>query len=115
MAYMSQEKKKALAPAIKAILKKYGVKGSLSVNHHSSLVLTLSEGKIDFGTDRQNVNTYHIDKNFEGKARKFLSEVVDAMNVGNWNKSDISTDYFNVGWYVDVNIGKWNKPYKLTK
>jgi len=33
------------------------------------------------------------------------------MNTGNWDKSDIQTDYFNVGWYVDVNIGKWNKPY----
>jgi hypothetical protein len=33
------------------------------------------------------------------------------MNDGNWDKSDIQSDYFNVGWYVDVNIGKWNKPY----
>jgi hypothetical protein len=35
------------------------------------------------------------------------------MNAGNWDKSDIQTDYFNVGWYIDVNIGKWNKPYTL--
>jgi len=38
MAYVSQEKKKALAPAIKAVCKKYGYKVSLSVNHHSTLV-----------------------------------------------------------------------------
>jgi len=25
------------------------------------------------------------------------------------------TDYFNVGWYIDVNIGKWNKPYVIEK
>lgn len=111
MAYMSQERKASLAPAIKAILKKYGVKGSLSVHNHSSLTLTLSEGKIDFGTDYHQVNTYHIDKFHEGKARKFLTEVVAAMNVGNHNRSDIMTDYFDVGWYVNVNIGRWNKPY----
>ena len=22
-------------------------------------------------------------------------------------------DYFHVGWYVDVNIGQWDKSYKL--
>jgi len=36
MAWMNQERKAALAPAIKAALKKYGLKGSLSVNNHST-------------------------------------------------------------------------------
>jgi hypothetical protein len=35
------------------------------------------------------------------------------MNAGNHNRSDAMTDYFDVGWYVDVNIGKWNQPYIL--
>ena len=116
MAYINQERKAKLAGTIKAILKKYGVKGSLSVSNHSGLVLTLSEGKLDFG-DRNphQVNTYHIDNQWNGIAQKFLSEVVAAMKVGNWDKSDIMTDYFDIGWYVYVNIGKWNKPYKLVK
>ena len=36
------------------------------------------------------------------------------MMVGNHNNSDISTDYFDVGWYIDINIGKWDKPYEVT-
>ena len=48
MAYMSQERKQQRAPIIKAILKKYGVKGSLSVRNHSTLVLNIKSGKIDF-------------------------------------------------------------------
>lgn len=112
MAYMSQERKTALAPAIKAVLKKHGVKGTLSVDNHSGLTLTVSEGSIDFGTDHTQVNVYHIDRFWKDKAREFLSEVVAAMNVGNHDRSDISTDYFDVGWYVYVNIGRWNKPYK---
>lgn len=115
MAYMSQERKASLAPAIKAVLKKYGVKGSLSVDNHSGLRLTLSEGKVDFGTDHHQVNTYHIGSQWNGVAQKFLSEVVAAMNVGNHDRSDIYSDYFDVGWYVYVNVGKWNKPYKLSK
>jgi hypothetical protein len=37
------------------------------------------------------------------------------MNVGNHDRSDIQSDYFDVGWYVDVNVGAWNQPYELTK
>lgn len=115
MAYMNQERKKALAPSIMEICKKHGVKGSLSVRHNSSLVLTLCSGSIDFGEDNQQVNPYWYTEHFADNdaALEFLSEVIPAMNVGNWNRSDSSVDYFDVGWYIDVHIGKWNKPYKL--
>ena len=134
MAYVSQDLKKSLSPKIKAICKKYGVKATLAVRNHSTLVLNVSEGKIDFlnnwnktvgasswytrngftpAKDHLSVNTYHFKDQFDGRAKKFLEEVVSVMNSGNWDKSDIQTDYFNVGWYIDVNIGKWNKPYAV--
>ncbi len=139
MAYVSQDRKKALAPAIKAVLKKYGVKGTLAVRNHSTLVLNIKSGSIDFienfiQTDidgpsgrkmsqdqidyiRKNraldVNPYWYKEHFSGKAKAFLSELLPAMNKGNHDNSDVQTDYFDVGWYVDVNIGNWNKPYIL--
>jgi hypothetical protein len=138
---MSQERKAQIAPAVKAILKKYKVKGSLSVRNHSTLSLTIKSGAIDFvenfiQTDanlnygkkmsqdqidwiRKNqsvdVNPYWYHEHFSGTAKQFLREVLTAMNDGNWDKSDIQTDYFNVGWYVNVNIGRWNQPYVLAK
>jgi hypothetical protein len=131
MAYMSQEKKATIAPRIKTALKRYGLKGSLSVRNHSTLVLTIRSGKIDFiknynetvrplGYNRMadkylDVNQYHYRDHFSGKARNCLDEIFTAMNDGNWDKSDPMTDYFNVGWYVDVNVGRWNKPYEVTK
>jgi hypothetical protein len=111
MAYVSQELKAKIAPQVKAILKKYKVKGSLAVRNHSTLVLNVKQSDIDFGGDRIQVNPYWYHEHFTGRAKEFLSEVIPAMNAGNWDKSDIQSDYFNVGWYVDVNIGKWNKPY----
>ena len=129
MAWMNQEKKAALAPAIKAICKKYGVKASLAVHNHSTLVLNIKSGKIDF-IDNYNttvgaryrqcesaymqVNPYWYHEHFDGAALAFLSEVIPAMNVGNHDRSDIQSDYFDVGWYIDVNVGRWNKPYLLT-
>lgn len=41
MAYMNQERKAQLAPAINAVFKRYGVKGSISVHNHSTLVVTI--------------------------------------------------------------------------
>ena len=141
MAYVSQELKAKLAPSIKAVCKKYGIKASVAVSNHSTLVLNISQGNIDFienyiETDKAksyynymsedqisyirknqslDVNPYHYKDHFSGRALKFLQEVMSIMNKGNWDQSDIQTDYFNVGWYVDVNIGKWNKPYALVK
>lgn len=134
MAYVSQELKKSLAPVIKRICKKHGVKATLAVRHHSTLVLNVKSGKIDFlesynrlgmqesrpdhlpftpETCYIGVNPYHYKRHFDGKALKFLSEVIPAMNRGNHDNSDIMTDYFDVGWYIDVNVGKWDKPYQV--
>ena len=113
MAYVSQADKKALAPAIKAVLNKYGMKASISVRHHSSLVVTIRSGNIDFGTDNTQVNEYWIDKNYSGTARKFLNELLDAMKGPNYfNDDDAMTDYFSRSHYTDITIGTaWNKPY----
>lgn len=123
MAYMSQEKKAKLSPKIKAVLAKYKMKGSISVDHYTSLVVTLKSGKIDFAKDFINqrgefhyqVNTYWCHEHYTGTAQKFLVELRAAMNDGNHDRSDIQSDYFDVGWYVNINIGKWNKPYELVK
>ena len=47
MAYVSQTDKKSLAPAIKAVLKKFNMKGTIAVRHHSTLVVNLKEGALD--------------------------------------------------------------------
>ena len=124
MAYMSQEKKQLLAPAIKAILKEYDLKGTLSVEHHSGLVLTIKSGKIDFFSDNDKyadlsqryiqVNVYHIEGHYSGQAKEALLKLKAAMSVGNHDNSDTQTDYFDVGWYVYINVGKWDSPYILT-
>ena len=132
MAYMNQEKKAKIAPEVKRLLAKYDLKGSLSVEHNSTLVLTIKSGGVDFlGADRvyhrrenlyrtgapethMQVNTHHLDSAFSGKALEALAELRTAMNTGNHDNSDIQSDYFDVGWYADINIGKWDKPYQFT-
>ena len=111
MAYMSQQKKKELLPDIKKVLARYNMKASLSVRNHSTLVCKIKSGPIDFLENDVSVNHYHIDKNYENVQRDFLIELRNAMSKGNWDKSDIMTDYHNVGWYIDIRIGDWQKEY----
>ena len=119
MAYVSQKDKAQLAPAIKKVLSKYGMKGSISIRHHSTLVVTLQSGAIDFGEYTHGdgyiqVNVYHIERHYKGKAQKFLTELLAAMKGPGWfDKSDSMTDYFHVKHYCDINVGKFNKPYFL--
>ena len=118
MAYVSQENKAELAPAIKKVLNKYGMKGSISIRHHSTLVVTLQSGAIQFehshGDGYTQVNVYHIESHYEGHAQKFLTELLAAMKGPSYfNNDDAMTDYFHRSHYTDINIGKWNKPYFL--
>lgn len=116
MAYMSQEHKARLAPTIQAICKRYGIKATLSVRNHSSLVLTVKQGNIDFGGDYIQVNHYWYRDHYTGRAQDFLSEVIPAMRGPEFfDESDAQTDYFHCSHYIDINIGKWNAPYALEK
>ena len=117
MAYVSQEKKKALAPAIKAVLKKYKVKASIAVRHHSTIVLNIKEGAVPFKpSDHYQVNEYHYENQYADNPTlvSFLSELISAMKGPEYyNNDDAMTDYFDRSHYTDINFGKWDQPYKV--
>jgi hypothetical protein len=107
MAYMNQEKKKAINEKLQIALKAYPtVKCSLSVYNHSTISCRIKSGpkcllEKDFrDVGFTGVNHYFINDNFK-----------DALNTGNFDESDSQTDYFCVGHYVDISVGSFEKPY----
>lgn len=130
MAYMNQEMKAKIVAAVKPVLKKYGVKGTFSVRNHSTIVLNVKSGKVDFINDYATtpeqradvekfgiqVNPYWFHDHFTGKAKAFLTEVFRGMKSAGWyDRSDAQVDYFDTAYYYDVNIGNWKQPYEVTK
>jgi hypothetical protein len=134
MAYMNQERKAQLAPAIKAVFAKYNVKGSISVRNHSSLVVTIKSGNLDFigeanrwnreyaertGQRFHPVTGYYQANPYKGAGEfadetiaAFFKELTAAMRGDLWyDNSDIMTDYFDTAYYLDINIGRWDRPY----
>jgi hypothetical protein len=131
---MNQERKAKITKMLKPILAKYKVKGSLSVRNHSTIVLTLKSGAIDFignsnrvcGNDfyqvqrgfkpttsgYDQVNPYWFQDHYDGDAKAFLTEAFKALKSADWyDESNAMIDYFNIAYYVDINIGKWDAPY----
>lgn len=139
MAYVSKELKAELAPKIKAVLKKYGVSGTIGVHHHSSLVVTLRSGRLDLIGDANLFNQTYAERtgqrvvevkgyyqanvyysgqehSVDPEVGKFFEELIAAMKGNRWyNNSDIQSDYFDIAYYIDINVGRWDKPYIFTK
>lgn len=131
MAYMNQDRKATIAAAVKPILARYGVKGSLRTDKYS-ITLTLTSGSIDFisdlNSDRMSqskdelrkeyalsVNPYWFQEHYDGESYHFLKEIMGAMKAAEWyDRSDAMIDYFDTAYYYNVNVGRWNKPYTVT-
>lgn len=127
MAYMSQEHKAKIAAQLKAVMPA-GWKYSLGVHHHSTIVLTIQSAPVDllhafpktdyFDPDTAtyaDVNPYHFRSHFsDEKVANIFERIFRALNLDNYDRSDIQTDYFDVGHYVSVHIGRWDKPFVYT-
>jgi len=132
---MNQERKQKISNALKPILAKYGMKGTLRTRQHA-IALTLRSGPIDFIGDLNEsrngrlgvakdemrkhyelqVNQYWIDEHYTGVSLEFLKQVNEAMQAADYyDRSDAQIDYFDTAYYYDINVGSWNKPYALTK
>jgi hypothetical protein len=140
MAYMSKEHKQEIANLLKKEFgtdaKKRGFKYSLGIENYSTIVMTISSGDIDFINEYMKnaplsqqmkeyyketplkyltINYHSIQKCFTGKALEILTKAYKILNHNNHDNSDPMTDYYDVGHYTKINIGKWDKAYQLTK
>lgn len=67
--------------------------------------------------EKQNItiNKYHIDNDYElsaygKKLFKYVKELCDSFN---YDDSDAMTDYFDCGFYLDMQIGRYDKNFEL--
>jgi len=126
MAYVDQDKKAKIAVALKAVMPK-GWKHTLAVRNHSTVVLTITAAPFDLiramsGNDwfdpqtatKASVNNHHVRECFADECVADVFEaIVGALNTDNHDRSDLMTDYFDVGHYVDIRIGRWDRPFAV--
>ena len=133
MAYMNQDKKRVIKAALDKVTKPLGIKYSLRVRNHSAIVCTITAAPIDFmgnfkavtgdifktlsgkDPDYLPVNPYWYQDHFSGKPREVIGQLIDALKAaGYYDNSNAQIDYFDTAYYYDLNIGAYDKPFKLT-
>jgi hypothetical protein len=131
---MGQDKKKEMAAALKIALKGTGIKYTLAVRHYSTIVMNIKAAPVDFlqnynetvgektahiyppfqpAVKYLQLNDFHYETQFTGKALEILKKIVPILHNGNGNRADAYADYSDWRWHVDVNIGKWDKPFEV--
>lgn len=134
MAYMNQEKKAKIAAQLKKVVPA-GWKYSLAVEHRSGIRMTISQAPSDLlgsiyeclqanssepvrwrvESGCYELNPYWFKTHLEGHPHlEDFKAIMAALNIDNYNRSDVQSDYFDIGHYVYLNIGKWNKPFVCT-
>lgn len=131
MAYISPQKKEEIKKKLEEYFDKEGYKGkikySLTVDNNRSIDFVLLRGPFEisdfeYSKDDYNnvlegnldINVYHFHlrkKNKESKSYKFIENIIEILNTDNYNNSDVQSDYFDVGHYISVKIGTYDKPY----
>lgn len=124
MAYIKKEEISAIRNELKKRFGHTGLKFGVKNRHHSSVHVTIKAGPIDFsdiyrdGDEYAQVNIYHL-QNY-GQHTPFFEELEKIIKTApslieggrEWfDKSDMMTDYFHTAFYIDLDVGSYDKPY----
>jgi len=124
MAYINQEGKARLALEIAKVMPT-NWKYTLRIQNKSTLCLTIRQADVDLigenlvvktrgdGDLYRDLNEYNLQGEYSGKLLKIFESIKGAMMVGNHDRSDIQSDYFDVGWYIDIKIGEYDSPFRF--
>lgn len=116
MPYISPEEVKEKRSKIKKAFP--GFKFSIVNRHHSSIDVSILEAPINMITsdrDHESVNVYYIAEHYQDhpEIKNVLLKIHEIINNNNRIISE-DGDYGSIPrFYTDINIGRWDKPFKF--
>ncbi len=126
MAYLDPAKKKDLDRQVKAVAKEYGVKLTTRTVSYMTYNITLRQSKYAFkntvenydGQQVQRRNINHVwlkdNKQLTEEEKEFITKlknIVFSKENGYYDHTDAQMDYFHTAWYLDIELGTYDKPY----
>lgn len=124
MAYISAKEVAAIRKELKKTFPKFKFGVRKSTGGHR-VDVTIKKGPTDFsdicrGDVYAQINPYHTGK--YGEHSKFFTKIIEIMKtapakvgMGEWyDNSDAMTDYFDVAYYLSLNVGNFQKPYEIS-
>lgn len=120
MAYITTESVKEMRNELKALYPaKQGWKISLTREHYSSVRCCVLQAPIELRQDTtrsyESVNHIWLADHYKDHQdiQKELQKITNVLNKNNYNNSDVQSDYFDVGHYVTLQVGSWDKPFTV--
>lgn len=135
MAYISSEDVKAIRVALKAEFGK-DFKFSVTRDHYSGVRIAIMSGVANFydgeldTTDKYSgrvyefdgyaqINHYHL--HYYGAYQTLLEKISEIAHTAPglaggkqyFCEDDVMTDYFSRAYYVNIHVGRWDKPYEI--
>ena len=116
MAYISTEQVKSIREQIKNAYPNY--KWSISRRHSSAVVICLQESDLPIETNVQ-VNQYYLKETekLTTKGKLIFQHVMQICNsverCYDRNAGDVGADYGDSTYFIDLDIGQWDKPHKI--
>lgn len=135
MAYFSQAQKKQVAQKVRPILKENGLRGTLAVRNHSTVLLNIWSGPIDllgminahraaeserwgrpYHPAKYVTITRHELRSMEDNAPELhaiFAPLFEALESAGWyDRSDSQVDYFDTAYYAQIQVGTYKKAYQ---
>ena len=128
MAYITTEDVKAIREELKAAFP--AMRFSVRRDHYSAVIVSIMKGPKEletlFADDEYSVKSRyqqlnHFHPHMYGEHEDLITKISEithnapgrAGGSEYFDKSDSMTDYFHTAFYVNIHIGKWNKPFEV--
>jgi len=125
MAYIRTDEVAAIRGQLKAKFPQ--LKFSVRKQHHSSVIVTIKSGTVDFSElldehGYAQTNQYWLSR--MGKHQALFEKIYEVIKTAPasvpggrawFDESDSMTDYFHTAFYMSVNIGSYDRPYVCSK
>ena len=135
MAYITTQEVAAIRKELKAQLPQY--KFSVTRHHHSSVTVAFMKGpafseytyfdryageqKDAVLEGHEQLNHYHAERFYGEENAAIINKVEEIIKTApvkaggrEWyDDSDSQTDYFDTAYYMNIHVGKWDKPYEV--
>lgn len=113
MGYITSERVKEIRNELKTLFPAF--KFSITREHYSTVHIAIIEAPFSMTEkEYETVNIYHISSRENSPAKDVLEKVLSIAQSGvkYYETGDYGTQ---PSFYVDITIGKWDKPFKLKK
>ena len=114
MAFVSKEKLEVISPLVKTVLKKYKLKGTLSVHDNRTIVLSISSGSIDFLEEYRiltgkectdfRLDFYNL-LDYSKELQPFLNDITEALHGPDYfDNKQYGTKYHDCSHYISISV-----------